>query len=280
MTTRTGIALLALGTLVLWSGHAVAADKAMIDEVKERGVLRVGVRNDSPAMGITDDKGQYQGFEIDLTADLAKRLGVKIEYVTATTQNRVPLLQQNRIDIIFGSASHYRARDRVLDFSQSYLRVPMTILTHKDSGIKSIADLNGKRIAADSASSAPKALENAGVKVAVQKFQGWPECVFALQQRAVDALVSDVVLLAGLRNAAPNANDFVLVQGVNFNTGYTGAMMRENDSKSRDAINFLLQDQWADGTWQKIFDKWLGANSPLKLTLADFGNFEMEVWQE
>jgi len=56
--------------------------------------------------------------------------------------------------------------------------------------------------------------------------------------------------------------------------------LRENDSKSRDEINFLLQDQWKDGTWQKAFDKWLGKDSKLKMTLADFDDFKMPVWDE
>jgi ABC-type amino acid transport substrate-binding protein len=63
-------------------------------------------------------------------------------------------------------------------------------------------------------------------------------------------------------------------------SGYYAVALRENDSKSRDEINFLLQDQWKDGTWQKAFDKWLGKDSKLKMTLADFDDFKMLVWDE
>ena len=97
----------------------------------------------------------------------------------------------------------------------------------------------------------------------------------------MDAVATDNILLAGLRAAAPNPDDYVLLgkPGI-YSAGYYAVALRENDSKSRDAINFLLQDQWKDGTWMRLFEKWLGKESKLKLSLADFTDFEMEVWDD
>lgn len=279
MLKKTAAALAAI--LTLSAVDARAQDKAMIDEVKERGVLRAGVKNDAPYMGVVDDKGQLGGFEIDLVNDLAKRLGVKIEYTPVKASNRVQLIQQKRIDLVFATVSHYRGRDRVVDFSISYLYTPQTLLVRKDSGIKSVADLVGKRIAADAGSGTVKELPAKQPGVTVQTFQNWPDCFLALQQGTVDGVATDNILLAGLRAAAPKPDDYVLLGKPGFYSGgYYGVVLRENDSKSRDAINYLLQDQWLDGTWKRAFDKWLGEGSVLKLTLADFNDFEMEVWHE
>lgn len=273
------LSMLCAIALAGWASFATAADKPMIDEVKERGVLRAGVKNDAPYLGIVDEKGQYVGFEIDLLNDLARRLGVKVEYTPVKASNRVQLLQQKRIDIIFATVSHYRARDQVVDFTVSYLYTPQTLLVRKDSGIKSVADLAGKRVGVDAGSGAVKKIPEVQPKAIVQTFQGWPEAFFALERGTVDAVGTDNILLAGLRADSPNPEKYVLVGPEGFYSGgYYGIALRENDSKSRDTLNFLLQDQWKDGTWQKTFDKWLGTGSKLKMTAEDFDNFKIQVW--
>jgi polar amino acid transport system substrate-binding protein len=262
------------------AGASVHA-KSMVDEVKERGVLRAGVKNDAPFMGMINDKGQYEGFEIDLLNDLAKRLGVKVEYTPVKGSNRVQLLQQKRLDLVIATVSHYRNRDRVVDFSISYMYTPQTLLVRKGSGIKSVADLADKRVGVDAAAGALRKIPAVQPKAIMQTFQSWPDAFFALQQRNVDAVATDNIVLAGMRAAAPNPDDYELVgkAGI-YAGGYLGVILRQDDSKSRDAINFLLQDQWNDGTWQAAFDKWLGKDSRLKLTNADFDDFRVEVWDE
>jgi len=277
--------ILALGLCgALLSGAAAvaaAAEKPMIDEVKERGVLRAGVKNDAPHLGFVDEKGNYAGFEIDLLNDMAKRLGVKVEYVPVKASNRVQLLQQKRIDLIWATVSHYRGRDRVVDFTIPYLYTPQTLLVRKDSGIKSMADLAGKRVGVDAGSGAVKKVPKAQPKATVQTFQNWPEAFFALERGTVDAVATDNIILAGLRAESPNPDKFeLLTKGGFYSGGYYAIAVRENDSKSRDTINFILQDQWLDGTWQRAFDKWLGKDSKLKMTLADFDDFKMPIWDD
>ena len=115
------LGIFVLGATVSPAPAQCSCAKTMIDDVKERGVLRVGVKNDAPFMGFVDEKGQLAGFEIDLVNDLARRLNVKVELEPVKASNRVQLLQQNRIDLIFATVSHYRNRDRVVDYTIPYL---------------------------------------------------------------------------------------------------------------------------------------------------------------
>ena len=91
-------------------------------------------------------------------------------------------------------------------------------------------------------------------------------------------MATDMTQLAGFRANAKDPDAFVLLgkEGT-YGGGPFGLGVRENDSKWRDTINYLLQDIWNDGTWDKLFDKWLGPKTKMKLTKEMLG-FQMETW--
>lgn len=276
------LVVMAIVTAVMvWStGTPAFAQKSTFDVVKERGVLKAGVRSNIPLFGFTDESGKVVGFDVDLVAEIAKSLGVKLEIVPVTGATRIPLLQQGRVDLVAAALGHYRSRDQVIDFSVEYLKTPLTILVKKTSGIKSVADMAGKRIGAAIGAGTVKVFPKVQPKATVQTFEGWPEAFLALQQGLVDAIGTDIVILSGLKNAAPNPADYVMLgkEGT-FASLYFGVGVRENDSKWRDRVNFIIQDMWVDGRWDKLFEKWLGPHSKIKLTKEQLG-FDMIVWEE
>lgn len=248
----------------------------VLDEVKKRGVLRAGVRQDVPGFGSVDEKGRIVGFDIDIAAELARRLGVKSELAPVTAATRIPLLQQGRIDLIAATITHYRERDKVIDFSVGYFWTGQKLMVKKDRSIKSLADMAGKRAGTTAGALALQNLAKAQPKAVGQTFEGYPEAFLAMQRGLVDAVVADVIILAGLRANSPKPDDYVII-GDSLGGGDYAIGVRENDSKWRDAINFALQDMWKDGDWDRIFDRWVGPTSALKLTKEEIG-FKMEVW--
>lgn len=265
------------GTVSLESA-AAECGKSVLDATKEAGVLKAGVTSQVPYFGFVDEQGNHVGFEYDLVVEIAKRLNVKPQISKVTSATRIPTLQQGRVDLIASTMSHYRSRDAVVDFTIDYFYSPQTLLVRKDSGIRKVADLNGKRVGATVGAGSIKYFKEAQPGAKMQTFEGQGESFVALQQGLVDALATDAVILAGLRANANNPDDFVLLgkDGTYGGAPY-GLGVRENDSKWRDAINFALQDLWTDGTWDKLFDKWIGPNTKLKLTKELLG-FQMEVW--
>jgi polar amino acid transport system substrate-binding protein len=280
MKKRTVIALMAFGLALAsseWLGGPARAQTAnTLEEVKQRGVLRAGVRQDVPGFGSVDEKGQTIGFDVDIATELAKRLGVKIELVPVTAATRIPLLQQGRIDLIAATLTHYRERDKVIDFSIGYFWTGQKLMVKKDSGINSLADMAGKRAGTTVGALAIQNLMKAQPKATGQTFEGYPEAFLAMQRGLVDAVVADVIILAGLRARTPKPDDYVIV-GESLGGGDYAMGMRENDSKWRDAVNFALQDMWRDGAWDTIFERWVGPASALKLTKQEIG-FTMELW--
>jgi polar amino acid transport system substrate-binding protein len=257
---------------------AAECPKSAFDSVKETGVLKAAVTNEVPYFGFIDEKGNHVGFECDLVAEIAKRLNAKLNMSQVTSATRIPTLQQGRVDLIASTMTHYRSRDAVVDFSIDYFYSPQTLLVKANSGIKNVADMAGKRAGAVIGAGSVKYFKEAQPKAVLQTFEGQGESFLALEQGLVDALATDATILAGLRAGAKNPRDFVLLgkEGT-YGGGPYGLGVRENDSKWRDAINYALQDLWVDGTWDKLFNKWIGPNTKLQLTKELLG-FEMEVW--
>jgi polar amino acid transport system substrate-binding protein len=271
--------LVAGAGLLLLAGPALAQTPLAntLEEVKKRGLLRVGVRQDVPGFGIVDEKGDTVGFDVDIATELARRLGVRIELVPVTAATRIPLLQQGRIDMIVAALTHYRERDKVIDFTIGYFWTGQKLMVKKDSGIKSAADMAGKRAGTTVGALALKNLAAAQPKAIGQTFEGYPEAFLAMQRGLIDAVVADIIILAGLRANSPSPDDYVIV-GDSLGGGDYAIGVRENDSKWRDALNFDLQDMWNDGTWDKIYAKWIGPGSKLNLDKSEIG-FRMEIWE-
>src|SRR5665647_383017 len=94
------IAALMAGMFTVTAVHADA-----ISNIKEKGVLVVGAKADYRPFGFLDPSGKIVGFEPDLAADIAKRLGVKLELVPVVSSNRIQYLQQGKIDLMIATLS-------------------------------------------------------------------------------------------------------------------------------------------------------------------------------
>ena len=102
--------VLALGVL-----GATAARADVLADIKKRGTLIVGSKADYRPFGYLDPSGKIIGFEPDLAADVAKRLGVKLELVPVVASNRIQFLQQGKIDLMIATMSDTPERRKTVD---------------------------------------------------------------------------------------------------------------------------------------------------------------------
>ena len=142
-TIRFKHALLAM-TLAVTVGSAQAD---LLDNVKQNKKLRVAIELSLPPYGMTDDKMQPYGSDVETAQLLAKDLGVELEIVPATGPTRIPFLQTNKADLAIATLSISPERMKVIDFSVPYSVVQIVVAAPKSIAIKSYADLAGKSIA-------------------------------------------------------------------------------------------------------------------------------------
>ena len=139
---------LAISLLGGWSAQADTLEK-----VKSSGTLTMGVRDSSGALSYTLGEGKYAGFHIEIcqriVANLEKAVGKKLEVknLAVTSQNRIPLVQNGTVDIECGSTTNNATRQKDVSFVLTTFVEEVRIAAKANSGITSIAQLNGRNVA-------------------------------------------------------------------------------------------------------------------------------------
>ena len=124
--------------IVLGAFGATAANADVLSDIKKKGVLVVGTKADYRPFGYLDPSGKIVGFEPDLAADVAKRLGVKLELVPVVASNRIQFLQQGKIDLMIATTSDTPERRKIVDFiDPNYYGSGTNVLAQKSAKLAS-----------------------------------------------------------------------------------------------------------------------------------------------
>lgn len=134
--------------LVLGMATGVAADQ--LDDVKERGILSIGIKNDYRPFGYLDENGNLTGFEIDLAKYVATKIigpEGKVELVPVVASNRIELLNAGRIDLILATLGVNEERAEVIDFTEEFYNMAgIVLLAPKDTDLSSWDEVAGKTL--------------------------------------------------------------------------------------------------------------------------------------
>lgn len=130
----------------LWSA---AAQADVLDDIKSRGKLIVGVKADYRPFGFRDPSGAIVGLEPDLAADVAKKLGVQLELVPVVSANRMEFLNQGKIDLMIATMSDKPERRKAVQVIEPlYYSDAVNVLLKGDAPVKTWEDLKGKKLCA------------------------------------------------------------------------------------------------------------------------------------
>lgn len=146
-TFLTGLlaSLVAAGFIVAGTTQAARADA--LSNIKQKGTLVVGVKADYPPFGFRGPSGNITGLGPDLAANVAKRLGVKVDLVPVTASNRMQFLQQGKIDLLIATLSDTPERERLIAIVKPpYYASGYNLMVRDSAGIKSWSDLSGKSV--------------------------------------------------------------------------------------------------------------------------------------
>lgn len=242
------------GVLLTGCGGSAAKD----GEANQKIV--VGLDDNFPPMGFKDESDQIVGFDIDVAKEAAKRLGREIEFKTIDWSSKEAELSSKRIDVLWNGLDITEKRKENMLFSDPYMESKQLIFVPKGSDIKGVADLKGKVVGLQSASTAEENVEaDAGLKAALKEVKKYPDCIAAMMDMEagrVEAIITDEIV--GRYYMGKSTDKFVVLEEPVGPVGNFGIGFRKADATLQQDVQKVLNEMKQDGTMAKISTKWFG----------------------
>jgi polar amino acid transport system substrate-binding protein len=241
-TLRDTIASLGfLVTFASLTSPAAAQDLPPLPQaIKDAGVIRIGVKCDSPPFGSSGPDGKPVGIEVDM----AKQISVyafgspdKAELSCVATDARIPSLTGKKIDLIIATLGKTPPREQVIDYSDIYYWGSSNVAVLKDSPIQSLADLKGKSILIVKGGNQIKWLRDHIPDVQFVQLNNAADSLQALLQGRADGYVSDGTTMALLSGSYPNLR--ILKEEVD--VGINGVGIRKSEPELKAFVNSALK---------------------------------------
>ncbi|WP_072681182.1 transporter substrate-binding domain-containing protein [Arcobacter sp. LA11] len=223
----------------------------------EKKVLKVGMELAYPPFEMSEKDGTPSGVSVDFAKALGKYLGREVVIENIAWDGLIPSLKTGKVDLIISSMTITEERKKSIDFSIPYAQSSLAILANKESGVKSIDDLNvaGKKVAVKKGSTghiyAKDNLPNAEVLV----FDKEAACVLEVVQGKADGFIYDQLTI--YKNYAKNMDTTVpLLQSFQKDFEYWGVAIKQNDPLKGEVDSFITKAK-ADGTFDTLANKYL-----------------------
>ena len=230
-----------------------------MDQIAKRGKIIIGVKYDVPLFGLLDPVSRkVDGLDVAIGKEIAKALGLnenQIEFVEAISANRIPFLQEDKADLVISTMTINAERKQQIEFSRPYYLAGQSILVKKaDTSIKSVDDLNGKKVCSAQGSTSETNVKQKAPRAELLSLQTYSACVSAMKDGRVDAVSTDDIILAGF---ASTDKDLKLV-GQPFTQEAYGVGMKKGKTDMQKFVDDLLTAMLNDGRWEKLYNQYLG----------------------
>ena len=228
--------------------------EAGVQEIVDRGVLRVGVKQDLPNFGYRDPKSnKYTGMEVEIAKKVAAELGVDIEFTPVTAQTRGALLDNGQLDMVIATFTITEERKELYNFTTPYYTDAVGFLVRKDSNIQSSWEaLDGLTIGVTQGSIQWGLLEEIaaekGIELNFRELGSNSEVVVALAAHRVDAFSIDQSILSAFLG---KTNELLDLQ---YQPSEYGIVTKKSNTDLATYLDGLVQDWTEDGTLQTIYD--------------------------
>ena len=224
-----------------------------LSEINERGKIIVGVKTDAYPFGYYDKNGNFAGYDVALGKIIAKNLlgnENKISFVPVTASDRMMKLYSGDVDMLIATMSITPKRQEILDFSNSYYTAGQAILVRKNSPIKTLRNLNNKRVIIVYGSTAENSLRAAVPNARIVGYKTYPAAFQALKIGKADAIISDDSILMGF---SINDDSVKLLSKRYSKEPYAVAFKKGEESKELiNAVNKIIETETRNGNLRRL----------------------------
>lgn len=203
--------------------------------------------------------GRVQGFDVALVDLVAKDLGVKQQILDTPFENfkTGAFLNSGRCDLAAAGMTITPERKKNVDFSDPYFNATQAVLVDRKSGVTSFADLKakGRKLGAQAQTTGEDYAKKRGFDPI--SFESSDALLNGLRTGQVQGVVIDYPVVQGWLKDKANAGAFKVVDNLDTGEQY-GFTVKKGNTKLRAAINKAITDAKADGTYKKLYERWIG----------------------
>jgi glutamate/aspartate transport system substrate-binding protein len=257
---------------VLAVGAAHAQSNDTLAKIKATGKVVIGTRDSSAPLAYTTGDGKYTGYHVEICNRIVDAVKTELkmpslatEYTLVTSQNRIPLVTNGTVDLECGSTTNNKTRQAQVAFAPTTYVTNVRIAVKANSGINSIADLKGKKVATTTGTTSVQLLRKheRGANVNFDEVFGkdHADSFLLLDSGRADAFVMDDNILAGNIINAKNPADYKIV-GETLSEEPIAIMYRKDDAGFKKVVDNAVTSMMKSGEVEKIYNKWFVSPIP------------------
>lgn len=240
-------------------GASQLAGAVTTDEIVKRGKLLVAIDTNNPPWGQMDTQMQPDGIDVAVAKLMAKYMGVELEIVPVTSQNRIPFVVTGKADVVMATLSITPQRALQIWYSIPYAFQDSVIMTTDKSPIKTFNDLNGKKVSVVRGAIQDALVTKLAPKAQMQRFDSDASTIQALVTGQVDATATGFLIPGQTTKANPGKT---FVSRLKLGTQHIAIGMKKDSPDLLQWTNTFIYHIRANGELAEIVKQYFGLPMP------------------
>ena len=234
-----------------------------LDDVKSAGKFVFGLEVGYKPFEFMDDSGNLVGYDIDVSKEIAKRLGVVAEAQDTNWSTVIQTMYDGGFDLILGGMTATEKRYERVNFSIPYMNAASGIIVLKDSGISDRSDLGGKTVSAGAGTPQLDQLKMSADELGIsydgeiKSYDSDAVAYEAMRSKRIDAYASTLVSLLEFAKTDDNFTVLPFASDM-WAQEYTSMAFTKEDNDLRGAFDDAIRAMKSDGTLAALQEKWFG----------------------
>ncbi len=229
----------------------------LLDDIRARGVLRVGQDAGYMPLYGSDESGNRVGFEVDLARKMAEILGVKLQFVIVNWDGIIPALQSGKFDIIFSGMTITPERALRVDFTNPYLTVGQTVLYNvkrfsTPPTYEQLSKMSGLRVSVQLGTTGDEAAKRLFTNAQILRFDTMDEAAYQVASGRADIMVVDSIYARYMAQKYQTLK----VSGELLTREELGIAVRRGNLEFLHWLNTFIRWARTSGLIEKLKEKW------------------------
>ncbi|RRK09916.1 amino acid ABC transporter substrate-binding protein [Lactiplantibacillus garii] len=225
--------------------------------LQKSGTLTIGLEGTFQPYSYRKN-GKLTGFEVDLGKAVAKKMGLKAKFVPTKFDSLIAGLNGNKYDVILNNMAENSQRKQKYLFSTPYIYSKAQLAVKKNSSIKKITDIKGKKVAQTTTSNNASDAKRLGATVTPT--DGFQQSIDLVTQGRVAGTINSREAFYAYFKQNPKANIKLIDAGSEIPAQKIAAMISKQHPKMQKQVSKAIQELRKDGTLKKLSNKYFGGN--------------------